>query len=357
MNKKMKRTISAVLCLFLFTGLLVGCTQNQPSENESEIKSENKSENSKSSDLQEENYDYTDYTDHKEDGLGITLKLPSKYLKEEIVIPGKYEIMFGDISLIGKDIPKAETDPSDHMDLFFMPREGEFCLFRVLAYPAKKWDDWMNSGKKATDITGSVISEEIFRKDGTVYIYDLPKVDTSTLDSNLKETYDEFMEMLPAIKASIKPTTVTMSDIGSFSANDLNGEAVDSTIFSEYKLTMINIWATFCRPCIKEMPDLQKMSEDMPEGTQLISIVGDANDEEHLQLAKKIANDAGVTFKVIIPDDTLKQYIDNNIIAYPTTLFVDSTGKIVGEAIIGERDMSVYKEIFKDRLAQAGFDE
>lgn len=54
--------------------------------------------------------------------------------------------MFGDLSLL--DAPKAEADPSNHLDLFFMPLKGEYCLFRILAYPAQKWDDWMNSGKK-----------------------------------------------------------------------------------------------------------------------------------------------------------------------------------------------------------------
>jgi thiol-disulfide isomerase/thioredoxin len=210
----------------------------------------------------------------------------------------------------------------------------------------------MNSGKKATDITGSTVSEEICRKDSTVYIYDQPTVDTSTLDSNIKADYEKIMQMLPAIKASIKTTTVTMGDLGAFSTKDLHGEAVDNSIFAEHKLTMINIWATFCRPCIKEMPDLQKMSEAMPEGTQLISIVGDVDDEEHLKLAQQIAKDKGVSFTSIVPDESLRQYLDNNIVAYPTTLFVDSTGKIVGEAIIGERDISVYKKVLNDRLAQ-----
>lgn len=98
----------------------------------------------------------------------------------------------------------------------------------------------------------------------------------------MKADYDEIMQMLPAIKASIKPVTFTVGELGEFYANDLNGKAVDNSILAGHKLTMINIWATFCQPCIKEMPDLQKMSVDMPEGTQLISIIGDEKDEELL---------------------------------------------------------------------------
>jgi len=336
------KILTALLCAFMFTLLLAGCTQGEPSNDD------------QSAVHKEKNYDYTGYKDYTEDGLGITLKLPGKFLDNQTIIPGKYEVMFGDISLLGKDIPKAETDPANHLDIFFMPQKGEYCLFRVLAYPAEKWDGWMNSGKKAAEITGSEVSEEICRKDGTVYIYDQPKLDISNLDSNMKADYNEIMKMLPAIKASIKTTTVTMGDLGAFSTNDLYGESVDNSIFAGHKLTMINIWATFCRPCINELPDLQKMSESMPEGTQLISIVGDADNEEKLKLAIKIARDAGVTFTSLVPDNPLKQYLDNNMVAYPTTLFVDSAGKIIGEPIIGERGMSVYKEILNDRMAQVG---
>ncbi|HCL01910.1 MAG TPA: hypothetical protein DHW61_05750 [Lachnoclostridium phytofermentans] len=338
----MSKILTVLLCTFILTALLTGCTQGETSKND------------QSAVRQEENYDYTDYKDYTEDGLGFTLKLPVKYLDNETIIPGKYEVMFGDISLLGKDIPKAETDPSDHLDIFFMPQKGEYCPFKVLAYPAEKWDGWMNSSKKAADITKCATAEEIFRKDGTVYIYAQPTVDTSALDSNMKADYDEIMQMLPAIKASIKPATFTVGELGAFSANDLGGKAVDNSIFAGHKLTMVNIWATFCKPCIKEMPDLQKMSEDMPEGTQLISIVGDVKDKELLKLAQKIVNDTGVSFTSIVPDNSLKQYLDNNLVAYPTTLFIDSEGKIIGEPIVGERDMSVYKEVLNDRLTQAG---
>jgi len=85
-----------------------------------------------------------------------------------------------------------------------------------------------------------------------------------------------------------------------------------------------------------------------------ISIVGDVDDEEHLKLAQQIAKDTGVSFTSLVPDESLKQYLDNNMLAYPTTLFVDSAGKIVGEAIISERDMAVYKEVFNDILVKLG---
>ncbi len=64
--------------------------------------------------------------------------------------------------------------------------------------------------------------------------------------------------------------------LSSFSATDLDGNAVDESIFSSSKLTMVNIWATFCGPCIGEMPDLGLLNEEYAsEGFQVVGIVAD----------------------------------------------------------------------------------
>ena len=42
----------------------------------------------------------------------------------------------------------------------------------------------------------------------------------------------------------------------SFEAVTLEGDGITSDIFSESRLTMINVWATYCNPCLSEMPGL-----------------------------------------------------------------------------------------------------
>ena len=44
--------------------------------------------------------------------------------------------------------------------------------------------------------------------------------------------------------------------MSSFTATNLEGNEVDHSLFEDYKLTMVNVWATFCTPCISEMPEL-----------------------------------------------------------------------------------------------------
>ena len=41
-----------------------------------------------------------------------------------------------------------------------------------------------------------------------------------------------------------------------FKGEDMEGNVVSSSVFSEAKLTMINVWATYCGPCLREMPEL-----------------------------------------------------------------------------------------------------
>ena len=65
-----------------------------------------------------------------------------------------------------------------------------------------------------------------------------------------------------------------------FDSVDLKGNAVTDAIFQENKITMLNIWGTFCPPCIREMPDLAKLNEvNKSKGFEVIGIPIDIIDE------------------------------------------------------------------------------
>lgn len=120
-------------------------------------------------------------------------------------------------------------------------------------------------------------------------------------------------------------------DLSGFSAVTVDGEKVTSELFAKHTITMINIWTTDCSSCIAEMPELEKLYQNCPEWLNVISICADAADGEHEQkLAKKIAKKEGLTFKVLVPDEVLKSELTDRTTVFPTTIFVDSTGKTVG---------------------------
>ena len=124
-------------------------------------------------------------------------------------------------------------------------------------------------------------------------------------------------------------------NVPNFSTKTIKGETVTNEIFAAKKITMVNIWGTFCPPCIAEMPDLAEMARTLPADAQLIGMVCDASENSiQVQRAQEIISQAGADFVNIVPDDQLMKFMQD-VEAVPTTIFVNSKCEVVGKAIIG----------------------
>lgn len=137
----------------------------------------------------------------------------------------------------------------------------------------------------------------------------------------------------------------------SFTATDLNGNTVTESIFSEKDLTVVNIWGTFCGPCVGEMPELGTWAQEMPDNVQLIGLVIDVageEDTEHRDLAVSIMEKAGADFTQIIANQDFADIL-KDVYGVPTTIFVDKEGNIVGDAIVGA-DVDGYKQFVEEYL-------
>ena len=55
------------------------------------------------------------------------------------------------------------------------------------------------------------------------------------------------------------------SDLTEFTAVTADGEKITQDYFRDYDATIINIWATYCPPCIEEMPKLAELEKNRPE--------------------------------------------------------------------------------------------
>ena len=68
---------------------------------------------------------------------------------------------------------------------------------------------------------------------------------------------------------------------GEFETVTLTGEPVTQEIFGEAKLTMVNIWATYCSPCIQEMPELAELAREYEDrGVQIVGLLSDVSEPE-----------------------------------------------------------------------------
>lgn len=135
-----------------------------------------------------------------------------------------------------------------------------------------------------------------------------------------------------------------------FSTEDMNGEKVTNDIFANYDLTVVNFWATYCNPCINELPELAEWKKELPDNVNLIGLLVDVDkkDSDQYKQAEKIISQTGADYQHLIATDAFDDII-SNLAGVPTTFFVDRTGKIIGEPFAGA-DVSAYKQTVEDYL-------
>lgn len=123
------------------------------------------------------------------------------------------------------------------------------------------------------------------------------------------------------------------SVITDFTTKDLNGNEFKLGIPDEgYDLIMLNIWATYCGACKKEMPDLSALSKKLPERVLLLGLCIDGQLQS--ESAKRIVEDAGGGYTTLLPSENYNGILDQ--ISYiPTTVFLNSKGELVGDMHVG----------------------
>lgn len=143
-------------------------------------------------------------------------------------------------------------------------------------------------------------------------------------------------------------------ELGEFSMEDVNGDVYTQEMFAEYDLTMINVFTTWCSPCVSEIPDLEKLDREMEDQkVQVVGIVldiGGSADEETIEKAKLLAEKTGASYPFLIPDAGYLNGRLAGISAVPETFFVDREGNIVGETYSGSRSFEDWKSIVDKEL-------
>ncbi len=138
-----------------------------------------------------------------------------------------------------------------------------------------------------------------------------------------------------------------------FTAKDLDGNDVDDSIFANTKLTMMNVWATFCNPCIKEMPELGELAAAGGTDYQIIGVCADLDGtEDMLATAKDTVSKTNASYLHLQPSESLMPVLTATS-AVPVTFFFDSEGKLVGQGIMGAKDKAGWEKELETRLALA----
>ena len=165
-------------------------------------------------------------------------------------------------------------------------------------------------------------------------------------------------QLAPATDDETQSDVTPAGVLSSFTATDLDGNEVDQGMLADYDLTMVNVWATFCGPCISEMPDLGELAQEYQDkGVQIVGLVSDVLNadgtinEEQVQTARDIVAETGAAYTHLLPSEDLFGVL-GQISYVPTTFFVDSTGAQVGSAVISAQNKDKWVETIDAMLVE-----
>ena len=149
-----------------------------------------------------------------------------------------------------------------------------------------------------------------------------------------------------------------MPSLQDFATTTLEGEEATQALWAQADLTMVNVWATYCGPCLTEMPDLGVLAAAYEgTGVQIVGIVMDVLDQQwqideaQADLAREIVQKTGANYTHLLPSPDLIYAALLDISAVPTTFFLDKDGNKVGETYMGMRSGEAWKQIVEDTKA------
>lgn len=153
------------------------------------------------------------------------------------------------------------------------------------------------------------------------------------------------------------------AELAKFVAKTLSGDSYTQDDLAEVDVTLFNFWATYCAPCIREMPEVAEFVKKLPDNVRIVTVCldGQGNEEKAEEILAEAEFEgttliAGVTFEEDAGDF---KTLCRNIMYTPTTLVIDADGNIVGDAIIGvQKDLEkTYTEAINGCLTLLGKEE
>jgi len=135
------------------------------------------------------------------------------------------------------------------------------------------------------------------------------------------------MKSLFSILLFVISITINAQKVNDFRLPDSQNK---NTTFSELKgekLTVIDFWATWCKPCIKAIPELNKVYEKFKDqGVSFISINCDG--PRSIAKAVPMSNSLKIAYPLLLDiNSDVKNQL--NLAAFPTLIIVNEVGKIV----------------------------
>ena len=158
------------------------------------------------------------------------------------------------------------------------------------------------------------------------------------------------------IFAPVDPFAGAIGQVLEFETTDLDGNTVKSgDLFSGNRITMINVWGTWCHNCIDEMKQLGDLHRKLQEkgcGILGLEYEGGVPAEQYREEALAVLKEYGCDYpNVVIPEG--HALLKSIVPGYPTSIFVDSEGRILTFPIVGA-EPSRYEPTIEKLLSGEG---
>lgn len=180
---------------------------------------------------------------------------------------------------------------------------------------------------------------------------------TSEPSQNEEEDKNENSDTEWINEISMPSESGSSRGLENISTLDLYGNPVDSGIFNNYEITIVDVWGTYCSPCIKAMPVLASLHEKYEDkGVNVIGIVIDIQNKdlspkaEGLVTAMDITQRTGADFTHILASKNIISSVVRNISAIPASFIVDSEGNVITKILYGGHSLEQWEELINEYI-------
>lgn len=299
-------------------------------------------------------------------------------------------------------LPQALLEKIDSREVFVMPME-DYLDENTIRYAALRFSTTNEEQRTQEGMSVDFYAWEeelgrlgaigVYHKDAVAEINSLTGCDVHTnLGESADGTFQYYISISSsadsALAADLEQTQVTITamaalnmedghtafsearvegvnTVGAFATEDVFGNGYTQEVFQQYDLTLVNAFATWCSPCVQEMPELEKLRQAFEEkGVKLgvVAVVLDAKtvlglDEGAVERAQALSKASKAQFPFLIPDDGEMNGRLTGIEAVPESFFVDGSGNIVGETYVGARSLEAWTAIVNEELATLGVNQ